>query len=195
MSSLLAHMAIGATIYLARRERPSLKVGAGISACVLLAVLPDIDYFAWWVLRIQIEPRITHSLVFCAASAVAAWALLRFFHGQEGGLPSILTLLLAACSHLALDYMVGVHTLPLLWPIGQTDFVAPFGVLPSAGRLDIGNFYLWRNLLIELGVVFPVLAALIAVGRRECARITSSRILLILPVWVAFLCWSVSLQR
>jgi inner membrane protein len=104
-------------------------------------------------------------------------------------------LLMAACSHLLLDFSVGVHALPLLWPLLPGEFVAPIGILPSAGRLALGNFYLWRNLLIELGVLLPLLALLIALGRRQWHRVATVTLVLVLPPWLGFLCWSISLQR
>lgn len=194
MSSVLAHVATGAAIFFAQRSRPPFRPSPGAVACVALAVLPDIDYLAWWLLHVQIEPRLTHSLLFCGAAAVLAWLLAR---SRLAGLAPMgfPTLLMAAGSHLLLDYSVGVHALPLLWPLLPDGFVSPVGILPSAGRLALGNFYLWRNLLIEMALLLPLLALTVALGRREYQRIRLPLAWLLLPPWLLFLGWSVSLQR
>jgi inner membrane protein len=187
-------MATGAAIFHARPGRPPFRLSAGAVACVALAVLPDIDYLAWWLLRVQIEPRITHTLLFCAMAALLVWLPGRY---RIAGLAPVglATLLMAAGSHLLLDYSVGVHALPLLWPLVSDGFVSPVGVLPSAGKLALGNPYLWRNLLIEMGVVLPVLALLLALGRQEYQRVRSPPALLLLPLWLLCLTWSIGLRR
>lgn len=187
-------MATGAAIFFAQRSRPPFRPSQGAVACVVLAVLPDIDYPAWWLLRLQIEPRLTHSLLCCAAAAVLVWLLAR--SGFAGLATTRLpTLMLAAGSHLLLDFSVGVHAMPLLWPMMPDVFVSPAGILPSAGKLTLDNVYLWRNLLIEMGVLLPLLALLMALGRRQHQCIRSPLAWLLLPPWLLFLGWSVSLQR
>lgn len=193
MSSLVAHAATGAAIFFAQSSRPPFKTSVGAAACVLLALLPDADYLAWWLLRLQIEPRITHSLLFCCASALGFWLIWRRL--AKSTCPALTVLMLAACSHLVLDFIVGVHPLPLLWPLTSSAWASPFGVLPSAGRLALGNFYLWRNLLIEIGVVFPVLMLVAAWGRRQHRDLPPLLPWVLLPIWLACLAWSISLQR
>lgn len=193
MASLVAHAATGAAIFLARPSRPPIKASIGAAVCVLLALLPDADYLAWWLLRLQIEPRLTHSLLFCCASALGFWLIWQRL--AKSTCPTLTVLMLAACSHLVLDFMVGVHPLPLLWPLTSGAWASPIGLLPSAGRLALGNFYLWRNLLIEIGVVFPVLALIVALGRRWQRPLPWILIGLLLPMWLACLAWSISLQR
>lgn len=167
MSSLIAHLAAGATAYACRRSTASPVPDVPVLlACLALAVLPDLDYLLWWAMRIAVEPRITHSLGFAAGSALLAWLLLR---GWRTARPRslALTLLAAAVSHEALDFLVGVHPSPWLWPVDAQPFRSPLGLLPSAGRLDLGNPYLWRNLLIEMGVLGPAMLALCAARRRD----------------------------
>ena len=62
----------------------------------------------------------------------------------------------AGCSHLVLDLLVGVSPLPLLWPFLAQSFKLPFGILPSAGKLQLDNYFLFFNLFIELGVLVPL---------------------------------------
>ncbi len=56
-----------------------------------------------------------------------------------------------------MDLLVGVHPMPLFWPLNSNLIVLPFGVLPSAGKLNIFNHYFWRNLVIESGVLLPII--------------------------------------
>ncbi|MEM9567034.1 MAG: hypothetical protein AAF974_01910 [Cyanobacteria bacterium P01_E01_bin.34] len=59
----------------------------------------------------------------------------------------------AGISHLVLDLLVGVSPVLALWPLSQSPWVLPFGVLPNAGRLQWGNYYLYRDLMIEMGLL------------------------------------------
>ena len=103
-------------------------------------------------------------------------------------------LLLATMSHALLDFLVGAHPVPLFWPV-NAGVTAPVGLLPSAGSLDPGNFYLWRNLLIELGVLGPTFALLVALVRRRSLRGLAAWALIIAPLWAVFVAWSVRLHR
>jgi inner membrane protein len=89
---------------------------------------------------------------------------------------------------------VGAHPVPLFWPLAGGVSI-PAGVLPSAGSLAFDNFYLWRNLLIEIGVLGPVFAFLIAASGRRRLRELAGWTLLVLPAWAAFLTWSIALGR
>ena len=44
-----------------------------------------------------------------------------------------------------------------LYPFSVEAFRLPFGILPSAGKIDVKNYYFWRNLFLELGVLLPLL--------------------------------------
>jgi len=163
MSSLIAHVAAGVTAYACRGVAgPRMRNLPLLGACVALAVLPDLDYLLWWQWRLQVEPRITHSLGFAAGSAGLAWALLRGWRPVGAVKPASLafTLSAAAASHELLDFLVGVHASPWLWPFSSATATSPLGVLPSAARLDLGNVYLWRNLFIELALLGPVMLGL-----------------------------------
>ncbi|MEM9214249.1 MAG: metal-dependent hydrolase [Cyanobacteria bacterium P01_F01_bin.150] len=72
-----------------------------------------------------------------------------------------LQVLVVSISHLILDVLVGVTPLPLLYPFSVDTFRLPFGILPSAGKLDVMNHFFWRNLYLELGVLLPFLSALL----------------------------------
>ena len=195
MSSVIAHLAAGAAVYACRgsalRQAP---VPGLLPACLALAVLPDVDYLAWWLLRENVEPRLTHSLAFVVAAAGLAWLLLPR-RGAAARTGLFMVLLAAAASHLLLDFLVGVHPLPLGWPAGGHGVASPIGLLPSAGRLALDNPYLWRNLLIEAGILGPVIAGALALRRRPAGQRFG-------PGWWAgalvccgSLAWSASLQR
>lgn len=198
MSSLIAHLAAGATAYACRGARtPGGRRDLPLlAACVALAVLPDLDYLLWWGWRWQAEPRVTHSLGFAAFGAGVMWLLLKRWPRAvpRASLPLATTLLAAAASHELLDFLVGVHASPWLWPASAQVFVSPLGLLPSAGRLDVGNVYLWRNLLIELAVLGPAMLGLCAIRRAE-PRLTPSVWLALVMLAGVALAWSVTLPR
>lgn len=194
MSSLIGHAVTGAAIAFARGHSNRKKARRELPLLVLLAIAPDFDYLALWLLGVDAQPRATHSLCFCLGAATVAWALGRAVAPQDR--PSgFVPLALAACSHLLLDLLVGVHSLPLLWPFSAIDVVSPIGVLPSAAHVSLTNRYLWRNLAIELGILVPML--LIVVWRRggTPAQALLRRGTLLVPIWLKCLLWSISLQR
>jgi membrane-bound metal-dependent hydrolase YbcI (DUF457 family) len=161
---------------------------------VFLAVAPDFDYFALWIFGIHYYPRFTHSLLSCVSIAVATYVLLRVLKPYSRAGIGLTGLIAAACSHPLLDLLVGVHPVPVLWPFAKRELWSPFGLLPSAGGLDPRNFYLWRNLLVELGVLLPFLAGVIALARRVPFRLIAPRVLMLGPLWGAFLVWSIRLH-
>lgn len=135
-----------------------------------LAISPDIDYIVFWLFNIQIEPRLTHSIGYCLMVGAMAVGIKRFLLKDVfRAIPSAL-FFGASFSHLILDILVGVHPMPLFWPVDSHLIVLPFGVLPSAGHIDLHNFYFWRNLLIELGILIPVAAAFVPRYRKALMR-------------------------
>lgn len=195
MSSLLAHAAAGATAFVCRpnASRTPQRRAAWALACVSLAVLPDLDYLLWWWWRIQLEPRVSHSLGVAALSAGVAWLGLGGWR-QPAAKAAAATLLAAAASHEALDYLVGVHPAPWLWPWVAERFIAPAGWLPSAGALQWRNPLLYRNLLLEAVVLGPVVLALCG-WRRPAWRVRPWVWALIVPAWAAALAVSAQLPR
>jgi inner membrane protein len=162
---------------------------------VVLALAPDFDYFAWWLFGIDSQPRITHTLAFCIGAALLACAASAELRRALGTARTLRLFSLAACSHLALDLSVGVHGLPIFWPFDPHEYALPFGVLPSAGRLQLGNVYLWRNLLIEAGVLWPLLAAMLYWRRDLGSRALLRAGWIVAPAWLGFVAWSMSLER
>lgn len=191
MSSIVGHAAAGITVFLSCARWRDPRSRWVLVPCVILAICADFDYFAVWAFGYAASPRFTHSIVFALAVAVVARVAMR---GAIAARISITGLLAASLSHPVLDLLVGAHAVPLLWPLGAETSIS-IGVLPSAGALDPANYYLWRNLLIESGLLLPVFALVIALARRTAGRDMATRAILIAPVWLVFVAWSISLPR
>lgn len=125
---------------------------------VIVALAPDLDYIVPFLHPSSNEGlRITHSLFFCQVLPVLSLIYL-YCKGVSKTIlwRSGLQLVLAGFSHIALDTLVGVTALPLIFPLSSEVFKLPFGLLPSAGKLSLFNYYLYSNLGIELGVLLPL---------------------------------------
>ena len=118
---------------------------------VLVAWAPDIDY-----LIPALRPngfRTTHSLFFCSILPCITIFILYFIQQKRGqelkfmGMQVILT----AFSHLVLDLSVGVGALPLLYPFSSQRFKFPFGLLPSAGKIDLSNYFFLPEFIYRNG--------------------------------------------
>lgn len=191
MSSIMGHAAAGITVFLSCARWRDSRSRRALVPCVILTICADFDYFVVWAFGYAAKPRVTHSMVFALAVAVVARAAMR--RATAARIP-ITGLLTASLSHPVLDLLVGAHTVPLFWPLGAETSIS-IGVLPSAGALDPANYYLWKNLLIELGVLLPVFALVIALARHTAGRDMATRAMLIAPLWLAFVAWSISLPR
>lgn len=191
MSSIAGHAAAGITAYLCCNRWACARSRWAVLPFVFLAICPDLDYLAVWLLGYAATPRVTHSIAFALAASLLVHLLTR--RHTSARLPAA-WLMAASLSHPLMDLLVGAHPVPLLWPVGREVAVA-VGVLPSAGALAPGNYYLWRNLIIELGVLLPLFALGVALTRQA----TPCRVLVwavgIAPVWVAFLVVSLGLAR
>lgn len=194
MSSLIGHVSAGAAVYLSQANLKSPTVQWALPLLVLLAVFPDFDYLAYWLVGFDSSPRFTHSLVFCLAATGLVWLVMaRLTVGRPAPI-SFAALAVASCSHPALDLLVGAHSLPILWPLPVAELSMPFGLLPSAGYLSFRNYYLWRNLFIECGVLLPLFGLLVAMRRGHLAWLGSPRLLLTGALWLGFVAWSISVH-
>lgn len=195
MSTLLAHVAAGTAIYLCRHRLVEAHPWS-LPLLVFLAVMPDCDYLLLWIWGLKPDIRLSHSLVFCLGVSAVVWGLTARWHQTALGFPTLLTMGAASNSHLVLDLLVGVHGLPLFWPWSAREIASPLGVLPSAIHTrNFTNPYLWRNCLIEGGVLLPCLAAMVVLARKIPLRRVLPKALWLLPVWGMSLSWSLSLQR
>src|SRR5215212_6917513 len=160
MSSFLGHSLAAYSLFsLDRWERPStLWRAVWLAWLVVLASAPDIDYLVPALASPAHQGRrITHSIALSMALPLFSVGVLYFVKGLKSRrrLSSVCAVL-AGLSHLVLDFLVGVTPLPLLWPLDSAAFASPVGVLPSAGRIQLSNYYLYRNVLIEVGVLAPL---------------------------------------
>lgn len=192
MSSLIGHLSAGAAVYLSQARLKSPQTGWALPLLFLLAILPDFDYLAYWLFGFHSNSRFTHSLAFCLTASGLAWLVMTRLSVGRATPIGFGALALASCSHLGLDLLVGVHSLPVFWPLPVAELSVPFGLLPSAGYPSFRNYYLWRNLAIELGVLLPLFAFLVAMWRGRLAWPPFPRLLLPGALWLGFLVWSIS---
>jgi inner membrane protein len=166
MSSFFGHSLAGLTTYaigyklqIDRTTRFDRYNWLWLWVLIAIALIPDIDYLVpqlKWQEGVQVV-RITHSfvgvLLFPVFSIVILWLL--GDRGESFKLKSY-QLIIAGLSHLLLDTLTGVYPKPWLYPFSLEVFKLPFGLLPSAGKVDLTNYLFYRNLSIEAGVLIPL---------------------------------------
>jgi membrane-bound metal-dependent hydrolase YbcI (DUF457 family) len=126
---------------------------------IVLASAPDVDYLIPALnSRAHHGLRITHSVALSLVLPLCT-AVILCFASRDGRKFKSLSVCaaLAGLSHLVLDFLVGVTPLPLLWPFSAATFASPAGILPSAGGVQLSNYYFYRNLAIEMGILAPIL--------------------------------------
>ncbi|MCH8620403.1 metal-dependent hydrolase [Undibacterium sp. TS12] len=195
MSSLVAHVAVGMTVYFrsARVSGRPWRGHVGLAVLILLAIMPDFDYFAIWLLHVRFALRFTHSLFFCLMISAMVWLLIRTWRRPDMLPLSLVSLLLASCSHLLLDLLVG-RSLPLLWPFANTELALPLAMLPGAAHTGLLSYEFWRNLIVESCILLPVLAAVLLGTYRRLRRKHLPEILLVLPLWAGCIFYGTYLQ-
>lgn len=199
MSSFLGHgLAAYSLFSLDRRKWPSTpRRAVWLAWLVVLAFAPDIDYLVPALgSSAHRGSRVTHSVAFSLILPLLTVGVLYCAKGLKGQRRALgVCAVLAGLSHLLLDYLVGVTPLPLLWPLDPAAFASPFGLLPSAGRIQFSNYYFYRNVLIEVGVLAPVCYVARGLYLGEVGARDSVRVLILLLVAGCFAAWSVSLSR
>jgi len=193
MSSFVGHALAGAVVHCSGR-RSSGPARWSLPLLVVLALTPDLDYLPLWLWGLDCNPRFSHSLAFCLLLSVTVWLICKPLRGHGMSPPSLAAMSAATCSHLALDLAVGVHGLPLLWPLPLAEISSPLTLLPSAGRLRLDNMYFWRNLLIESGVLLPVYALCLAVTRGSPWQLIARTATWLVPLWMLFVAWSIRIH-
>jgi inner membrane protein len=175
MSSFLGHSFAGLTVYLTttelqinRQDRSSIRSNLPWLMWLLaIASIPDIDYLIPSLILQHDRHRIrtTHSLIGVLVFPMIT-ILILWLSGQRGKTFKLrsLQVILAGLSHLLLDLSTGVFPLPLLYPNLEV-FRLPFGLLPSAGKIQLTNYLFYRNLSIELGVLVPLSISLLLIIR------------------------------
>ncbi|MGC1247536.1 MAG: metal-dependent hydrolase [Spirulinaceae cyanobacterium] len=195
MSSVFAHSLVGAAIYTRVGKLNSLR---GIFSCAFvsfLAIIPDLDYVIYWLFDYRLDPRYTHSIFYCLIiSAVVSLIKLTIFKNALASIPYYL-LWISPLTHLALDLLVGVYPMPLYWPANSDLMVLPFGILPSAGKLNIFNYYFWRNLVIELGILLPIVGLFVPALNKHLVKDKLSLKVLWLLIFCGFVFMGANLTR
>ena len=154
---MLAHAMVGIAL-VPEKKIVSLKEMFFVSFFfVLLAWSPDIDYLINYLRGEPMPIRYTHSIGYISLMVLLSLLFRELFFRKYLKHIPILFFLFASSSHLFLDFLVGVHGNPYLYPFSSEVFVAPFGILPSSGRIDIHNYYFWRNMTIEVAIFLPIL--------------------------------------
>lgn len=193
MSSFIGHSIPAIGLFFSKRRHNISFVW--LIWLILVAWFPDIDYLSA-TLRPQ-GLRITHSIVGCLIVPCLTIAVLAIFKIRGEQLKFIgLQLFLTSYSHLVLDLSVGVGALPLLYPWSPEKFKLPFGLLPSAGKINLSNYYFYRNLLIEMGALLPLFLCLYLLTQQSAMTKNRKILIIVLALFSAcFMYWGFSLPR
>jgi membrane-bound metal-dependent hydrolase YbcI (DUF457 family) len=206
MSSFIGHSLAGLTTYAVTQHLQTHRLTESrqfdwiwLIWLLVVASILDIDYLIP-ALRIREDNqtlRITHSflgaILMPGCTILGLWLLSK--RGKSFKFQS-LQVILVGLSHLLLDMLTGVSALPLFYPFSLQAFRLPFGLLPSAGRIRLTNYFFYRNIFIELGVLIPLSISLLLSIRS--ATKSGNRLLVIAAgfvVSVGFTIWAFSLSR
>ncbi|HLM54889.1 MAG TPA: metal-dependent hydrolase [Pyrinomonadaceae bacterium] len=198
MSSFVGHSLAAFFISSFHRERSGstpYKV-VWVGWLIALASAPDLDY----IIPSLATPargglRITHSVTFSLFLPLCTAAVLFLKSSRKRFKVLSIQAVLAGLSHLLLDLLVGVTPLPLFWPLSAAAFKLPFGVLPSAGRIDVSNYYFYRNLMIEVGILVPLFYSAYDLCGGQTRVGNKLRAVVLLLISVCFIVWSLGLRR
>ncbi|NES21197.1 MAG: metal-dependent hydrolase [Symploca sp. SIO3E6] len=200
MSSFIGHSLTAVTIgiaYNSPRQPPLYRFG-WYFWLIVISSFPDLDHFIPWLHQsAHQQTRITHSLTFALIFPICTILLLTI-KGVRGSKLKLYSwqVILAGLSQILLDLLVGVVGIPLFYPFSRQNFKLPWGILPSAGKLDLSNYYLYRNLLIEMGVLLPILSLVIIIRYRLLQQRQMQVALLGLPgISACFMFWAYNLSR
>ncbi|MBD2775086.1 metal-dependent hydrolase [Iningainema tapete] len=221
MSSFIGHSLAALTVYGFNQPSARPKQLWWIACLIVIACFPDIDYLVS-ALRPKVKSAPADALSlwvsnFSGASLTTGEHTIRVTHSILSCLilPCLLIIILRCCglrrrrlmvlslqavgagfSHLLLDLLVGVTPTAVFWPLSTTSLTLPFGILPSAGRILLYNYYFYKNLFIELGVLVPICISVYNI--RGGLRRTVGQISLLAILWtisLGFMMWAFSLER
>jgi hypothetical protein len=199
MSSAIGHALAGLTIYSCHKTSGlKWRRWLWLGWLILLAWLPDLDRLIPFLHQSNYhEVRISHSLVFALFLPVVTSFVL-FILGARGQRLRVRTLqaIAAGLSHPLLDLLVGVVGIHLFWPFSWQLIKLPWGILPSRGALYLTNYYLYKNLLIEMGVLLPLFYSIyLACNTGYFSPKVRNKIFKLLLVSSVFMLWAMSLER
>ena len=199
MSSFFGHSLAAYSLASATRHRQGHAPPGWIWAgwLVVLASAPDVDYLIPALnSRAHHGLRITHSVAFSLALPLCTAVAIRLARRDGRQLRALIACAaLAGLSHLILDFLVGVTPLPLFWPLSAATFTSPAGILPSAGAVRPSNYYFYRNLVIEMGILAPSLYLARGLYCGALGVQHRARIIVLLVIAVCFTAWSLGLSR
>jgi inner membrane protein len=198
MAGLTAH-AIGQKLQPNGQERNTWQARLWLMWLVAIASIPDLDYLIP-ALKLQHAGqtlRITHSFLGVLLIPIGTILLLRLAgsRGRYFALKSY-QLVVVGLTHLCFDLLTGVFPEPLFYPFSDLTFRLPFGLLPSAGKIQLTNYLFYRNLLIEMGVLMPLaLCLFLSVG--NSVKSSERRVIIAIGISVSscFMLWAASLSR
>jgi membrane-bound metal-dependent hydrolase YbcI (DUF457 family) len=171
MSSPLGHSLAVLTLYVLDKPAPERRARAPLwwlwpAWLALLGCIPDLDYL-FPLLPVSslsgLTLRGTHSLAFALALPLLTTLLLPFLARGRRWLTLGLQAISAGLSHLLLDFLVASRPMPLLYPWSNAGFGQPYHLLPSGGELTFGYLPTFQYLALEIGILVPVFAAILAV--------------------------------
>jgi inner membrane protein len=206
MSSFFGHSLAGLTTYaigyklqIDRTTRFDRSNWLWLGFLVAIALIPDLDYLVpqlKWQEGAQVL-RITHSFAGVLLFPIVSISIL-WMWGDRGESFKVKSyqLVIAGLSHLLLDTLTGVYPKPWLYPFSLETFKLPFGLLPSAGKIDLTNYLFYRNLLIEAGVLIPLSISLfLSVG--NSAKRGKRQVIIGTGLLISgcFMFWAASLSR
>ncbi|EGJ32741.1 MULTISPECIES: metal-dependent hydrolase [Moorena] len=200
MSSFIGHSVTAVTIGIAFNspKKPLLLRLAWFLWLIVIASFPDLDHFIPWLHQsAHRQTRITHSLAFALIIPICTIVVLIIIviRGRQLKVYSFQAIL-AGLSQIIIDLLVGVVGIPLFYPFTRENFKLPWGILPSAGKLDLSNYYLYKNLLIEMGILLP-LFSLVAICRYHLLKPRQVKIVIfgLLFTSTCFMFWGYNLSR
>ena len=147
---------------------------------IVLASTPDVDYLINYIRGVGMPMRYTHSIGFVFLVGIFSLLFRNILLKKYLHETPIFLFFLAPFSHLVLDALVGVHANPYFFPLSSHEFVLPFGILPSSGRINIHNFYFWRNMFIEIAIFLPILVAFVPSLRKYFFQYRVLKLMLIM---------------
>lgn len=106
MSSIAAHAAAGLTVYMCSGATQSGWSRWTVVPFIVLAVAPDLDYFAVWLFSYGADPRFSHSLLLAVGGALLVkLTLFRFF-----GLSMVESPTRSVCFHVPVHWRSATST-------------------------------------------------------------------------------------
>lgn len=191
MSSFIGHAVTGFVISRFSKKKATWRWTAFL---VFLAMLVDINYLAVWFLGKEYWAVYSHSIGFVLVVSLLIIGFL-YFKKIEDWKSRSLQVFLVLFSHLLLDTLVGVFPKYYLWPFYQQKLNIFSGILPSAGQIHWANYYFYRNLFIEMGILLPFFGILYLLYKRKETKYLILKTMVLLVIWIPFLIKGLSLYR